>query len=249
MPLELTVESLDGLSEALSSLYVEREGKYHLDVSGVEDTTGLKSALDKERRTARDATRAKDRWERLGKTPEEIEALLQANEQATEDKAAKAGEWDSLKSQLNERHAAELKTRDEANGKMRTTLERYLVSAEATREIAAQKGSPDLLLPHVERQAKVIEEDGEFVVRIIDARGNVRIDAKGDPLAIADLVAEMKKNETFGRAFEGSGLTGGGTPHGQGGGGASKSMPKAEFDRLPAKERAAKMAEGVTLTV
>jgi hypothetical protein len=42
MALDLIVDKIDGLSEPLRGLYVEKEGKFHLDVAGLEDTGGLK---------------------------------------------------------------------------------------------------------------------------------------------------------------------------------------------------------------
>ena len=47
---------------------------------------------------------------------------------------------------------------------------------------------------------------------LVDANGTPRINAKGEPLTIKDVVAEMRASDTFGRAFEGSGASGGGTP-------------------------------------
>ena len=49
MALQLKVDSLEGLDESLHSLYVKGDNGYTLDVDGVEDTTGLKTALQKER--------------------------------------------------------------------------------------------------------------------------------------------------------------------------------------------------------
>lgn len=54
MALELIVENLDSVPEAAKSMYVAHEGKFRLDVN-VEDTKGLKSALEKERQAAKDA--------------------------------------------------------------------------------------------------------------------------------------------------------------------------------------------------
>lgn len=49
MALKAVVASLDEVPEAYRSLYVQKNGKYVLDAEGVEDVTGLKSALEKER--------------------------------------------------------------------------------------------------------------------------------------------------------------------------------------------------------
>ena len=52
--LKTELESLDGLDDALKGLYVEHDGKFVLDAD-IPDVSGLKSALDKERKAARDA--------------------------------------------------------------------------------------------------------------------------------------------------------------------------------------------------
>jgi hypothetical protein len=218
--LDLVVEKLDAVPEPLRALYAEQDGKFRLKVNGVEDPTALKGALDKERRAAREAEKQASQWRALGKTPEEIAQLLAAQAEAEEQKAAKAGEWEKLRSQMNEKHAADLKAKDDAIAKMRSALEKHLIDAQAATAIAAAKGVPELLLPHVQKHVRVVEEDGEYSVRVVDAKGDPRVNGKGDPLTIADLVGEMRQSTVFGRAFEGSGRSGGGMPVANGAGGA-----------------------------
>jgi hypothetical protein len=54
MAIKLEVPTLDGVDETLAALYKEADGKFVLDVEGLPDTTGLKTALDKERKTVRE---------------------------------------------------------------------------------------------------------------------------------------------------------------------------------------------------
>jgi len=49
MALEYTVENLDGVDESLHSLYVAGDKGFTLSVNGLEDVSGLKSALKSER--------------------------------------------------------------------------------------------------------------------------------------------------------------------------------------------------------
>lgn len=58
MALALQVDTLEGLPEALHGLYTEVDGKFALDVDGLPDTKGLKSALDSEREAAKLAKKA-----------------------------------------------------------------------------------------------------------------------------------------------------------------------------------------------
>ncbi len=134
--------------------------------------------------------------------------MLTAQAKSDEDRAAKAGEWDKLRAQMNEKHATDLKTKDETITAMRRRLEAELVDAKAVAAIAAAKGVPELLLPHVQKHVKV---DENFTVQVVDAKGDPRVNGKGEPLSISDLIAEMRANEIYGRAFEGSGQSGSGT--------------------------------------
>ncbi len=52
--LNYTVEKLDGIDESLHSLYKKGESGYTLEVDGLEDVSGLKSALEKERLSNKD---------------------------------------------------------------------------------------------------------------------------------------------------------------------------------------------------
>lgn len=227
--LKLTVDDIDSVDETLRGLYEEDGGTYRLKVEGLPDTSGFEAKLSTAQKEAIAERKKRQAWEALGKSPEEIKELLAAQEKADEDKATRAGEWDKLKAQMNEKHQTELKSREDKIAAMQSTLERHLIDATATAAIAAEKGVPDLLLPHVQRHVRVVDEDGEFAVKVVDARGDPRVDAKGEPLTIADLVKEMKASEIFGRAFEASGNTGSGKQPGSGSGGTGTAKPRGKM--------------------
>ena len=101
----------------------------------------------------------------------------------------------------------------------------------AVAAIAAAKGVPELLPPHVQKHVKV---DENYNVQVVDAKGDPRVNGKGEPLSISDLIAEMKATEVYGRAFEGSGQSGSGMrpTNGTGGTGITRrSEFKTEKDR------------------
>lgn len=245
MALKLVVDKIDEIDESIRSQYLEKDGKFHLDVEGVEDTAPLKRALVAERKARDELDKKIKGWEKLGKTPEEIELLSTAAANAEEERMKRDGDWDKLKSQMNAKHQDDLKERDlklaakdQEIGTVRTTLERTLVNAEATAAIAAQKGVPDLLLPHVSHHVKVVEKDGKYSLQVIDNKGDPRVNGKGDPLTISDLVTEMKTSDVFGRAFEGSGASGSGMRPNSGNG-RSAAGPQTRKDFKSEKERAA----------
>ena len=101
---------------------------------------------------------------------------------------------------------------DPAVTRLRALLERRLVEAEATTAVLAARGVPQLLLPAILPMLGVVEEDGQPRVRVIGQDGRPREDAEGRPLAVAALVDELARSEIYGRAFDGRGKTGSGTP-------------------------------------
>lgn len=246
MALKLVVDKLDEVPEALRGEYTEKDGKFHLNVDGIEDNAPLKKALESERK-ARVALEAKIKtWEKSGKTPEEIADLIAQASKAEEERLQNAGEWDKLKAQMNVKHddavkalQAKLDAKDGEIKSMRRSLESHLIDAEATAAIAAAKGVPDLLLPHVQKLVKVVEDNGKYTVQVVDSKGDPRVNGKGDPLSIGDLVTELKATDVFGRAFESSGNTGSGSRQGSGGGGPQNITVKRRSDFKSEKERAA----------
>lgn len=248
MSLQFSVDKLDQVPEAQRGLYKQdTSGKFVLDLDGYEDPVGLKSALNKERDAAQAAAKQVRAWAALGKTPEEIQALVDTQAQAERDKLTKGGEWDKLKAQMADQHKVEIGRKDERITTLTRSLERRLIDADATSAIAAAKGVPALLLPHVRASVKVIEDGGDFKVQVVDVSGNPRVNSKGEFLSITDLVGEMRQSDVFGRAFEPSGTTGSGATGGGSGAGGSKTIKAAAFEALPPKARAKAMADGFTV--
>lgn len=227
--LKLNVDSLEAVDEPLRALYEPDGDKFKLKLEGVDTLTqeAVSAATRKANKEAIDERKKRQAWDRLGKTPEEIAELLEAQEARALTEAEKKGEWDKLKTQMNTAHETALKAKDETIGAMRRRLEAELVDAKATAAIAAAKGVPELLLPIVQRFVKV---DDDFNVQVVDAKGDPRVNGKGEPLSISDLIVEMKATELYGRAFDGSGHTGSGTqPSNTGGGTPSNIKRRSDF--------------------
>lgn len=232
--LKLMLDSLDAVDEPLRPLYEQDGDTFRLKIDGLPDVSAIEAKAKTAQNEAIAERKKRQAWEAIGKTPEEIAEMLSAQAQREEERLNKAGEWEKLRAQMNEKHAADLEAERTNSTRMRGALDRHLIDAAATAAIAAAKGVPQLLLPHVQRHMKVVEENGEYVAQVVDAKGDPRINGKGEPLTVADLVAEMRQSEIFGRAFEASGQSGSGKQPGNGGGGAGatkKSDFKSEKDR------------------
>jgi hypothetical protein len=244
--LKVVVDKLEDVPEALRELYTKGEdGKYRLDADGIEDVGGLKSALAKER------GRAKDLEKRLKdlNLPDDLDADRIAALLALEEESKKGSltdkqkeDLDAFKRQLQDNHAKELGKRDERIKALTTALEEELITARATAAIAGGRGSVKLLLPHLRRQAKVLEENGKFTAVVIDEQGHTRIKGdKGTNMSFEDLVTEMQDQDDYAGAFDGSGASGGGaTGGGRNGGPGGSIRLSREAAKDPAQYRAAK---------
>lgn len=226
MPLEATVQSLDGLSEDVAALYTEKDGAFHLSLldgyvaaDQVEDTRGLKSALSKERDNVTSLTTKLKGFEEkfAGIDIDEFNELRQAQADAAEAELTRKGEWDALKAQMRDAHTTTLGKKDSEIARMRKEIERLTIDAQATMAINEADGNVTLLTPHVKSLVKLIEEDGLFKPCVVDATGNPRVDADGNPLTIKALVSEMRDQDVYKGAFKGTGAAGGGIPPGDGG--------------------------------
>lgn len=246
MAVKTVIDNLEDVSEALREHYVATsDGKFRLD--GVEDVSGLKSALEREKEERRQAKARLDRLKDID--PEEFLRLKKDVEERENEKLARKGEYEKMLSQTTAKHKTELEKREDSIKSLRSALEANLIDAEATRAIASAKGVPELLLPHVRSSVRVVEEDGKFLAKVVDKDGNPRIgDASGSPMTVNQLVAEMRSSEVFGRAFEGTGATGSGASNSNGGRAGQKTINRTAFDALGAQEKASYVREGGTIT-
>jgi hypothetical protein len=252
MPIKQVFEKREDAPEFLRGALLEADGKFVFEAETVVEVAGLKSSLEKERKLKADFEKALKGYE--GVDPEEARRLKTEAEQVALDKLKSKGDWETREKQLQERLAADLKKhqdqyagelakREEREKLLQQSLERHLIEAQATAAIAAAGGVPELLLPHVKSAVKVVEENGQFVARVIDANGQPRIaNVKGDPYTISHLVEEMKGNQVFGRAFAASGAGGSGAQNNTAGSGGGQFTLSREQAKDPQTYRAAKEA-------
>ena len=225
MALKLTLDNLDGVDEAIKALYVEQDGKFKLAVDGLEDTSGLKSALEKERKARREA----EQRAKLALSEEELEEVERLRSEAAKAKGA-----DEIVNQIKVRHAKELEARTKEAQTYRAHLEKTVLESTASKLLAEHKGNVGLLMPHIQSALRVEEADGQFQV------------VPANAASLEEVVTGLKT--TFPAAFADSGHSGSGALV-SGGGGVGRTMKLADFNNLAPKERAAFMAtQGATLT-
>jgi hypothetical protein len=226
----LEVDALEVVPEHLRPLYHAQNDKFVINpaMKGLADTIiglgkasktneGAKSKANKEAATARTELKAfRAMLTDLGITGETDEDIKTAFGELKKQLGA-AGDgkvnWDKMKTDLEKAFNTQLGAKDKELKDMLGALHEHMVTGEAIRAIASEKGVPELLLPHVSKFAKVIKDDnGKYVTRVVDEAGDPRGDGKGGFMSIGDYVKGMKSDKVFARAFEADERGGTGAP-------------------------------------
>lgn len=223
MDFEFTpVDSIDKVPEQFRGIYKQGDdGKFIVDDTYkgvVEAITGLNKSLKAARAEAKAKTPVDlSPLADYGRTPEEIKATVESRINELQEQVAKGGDakvnLEKIKQDLAAAHAKDLEKANKRSEALQNQLYGLLVENAATAAVVELKGVPELLLPFLKQQVKVVEEEGEFKVFVVDAQGDQRYSGvTGQPMTIKELVAEMKANEKFGRLFESEAPAGGGMP-------------------------------------
>lgn len=233
--LPLSVDKIDVIPENQRGAYVEKNGKFVLDVE-IEDTSGLKNKNSELLATNKKLSeRAKILGER---TPEEIQADFDLAAKAREQKAKDEGNFEELK----KLQAIELAKKDDAIKASETEIYDLVARNGAIEAITAAGGKVKKLLEPVLKQVKVVKEGDKRVAKVVDAKGNPRIvDGQGTEMTLAQLVETFKADDDYAVDFAASGASGSGSRNGGGGGGGGamiiipKDASPQEYRRLKAE--------------
>lgn len=230
-----TTDDIADIPEQAREFYTQADGGGYRLQAEDDDGAELKQSLKAERERGKKAreTVAELKAKLEGIDLEAYQSYQADAEKRAESEAAAAGEWDKLKAQYTAKHTAEIEKRDLRITDLSDAISRTLVDAEATRAISEAKGSPALLLPLVLNSARAVEDDGQFVVRVLDKQGQTRVspDPTNDGyMSIGELVDELRSDERFARAFDGSGSSGGGASTQSHAGTGKVRAPKTRAD-------------------
>ena len=222
------VETIDAVPEQFRGIYTEGEGDNAGKFVVAENYQGVAEAIggfNKSNKALRDEVKAAKAGRvdlsplaEYGDEPatiaEKIKEALKAATNGKSEDVSKAVE--AAKKAMAEGFSQKEIEHNTRNTALQTQLYGLMVKNEAMAAISEAKGVPDLLLPFVENQVKVIEEAGVFKVQVVDAAGEIRYGATGSQMTIKELIAEMKSNEKYGRLFESELPPGGGMRPGGG---------------------------------
>ena len=236
MLLKRKIDTIDGLKPDVAALYTKGEdGKFTLDVEGnelVEDDSGLKSALAREKKAALEYRKRMD----------ENEAEKAARE---EELLKKAGNTEALEKSYKDREAKRKAEYEASIAERDKEIDQFSRGA-AIDQLLDGKVIPrakDWLKKEVLSRTRLEKDaDGKRVIRVLDESGNPT--ATGLEEFIKSNVLDNKDNAPFIIAGRASGGGTGGANAGGGSGAGKKTITLAAFNNLPHAERHAFMNNG-----
>lgn len=212
MALALTVDNIEDIPETVRGAYVEKDGKFHLDVE-IEDSTPLKTRLSLEQGNRAALEKKMKAWAALGKTPEEIAELLQTIASQEEENAKKSGNFEKLLQQHQAKAATE-KDALVAELNAARTSERSAVVGERVQGQLAKLGATEegieLLPDRLASRIKFETVNGVRKLTIMQADGDTPMagTAQDGTATLEDLVKEAQKK--YPSLFKGNNSGGGG---------------------------------------
>lgn len=249
MALQLNIDggSYEGLDESVKGLYVEHDGGWKLDVDGVEDVSGLKSALERQKADAKlYKKKAKDLESRIsGLDLDMAERLVSQAESEAEKRLLAEGKLDEVVAQRVERYIkakdGEIEARD---GRIKSLSDKALESA--LMSAASKAGVHRHAIDDVLLRAKTIftlDDNGE----------PVQLGADGSPVLGKDGKSNFSPSEWIGGMVEKAphwfpaSSSGTGFDDNQGGHNG-KTKTRAEFDPMSPADKAKFVKDGGTIT-
>lgn len=243
MALPLIVDSIDKIPDAIRGEYTEKDGKFHLNLEGdvpdPNESVALRKALENSRRVEKELQKKVAKWEKLGKSDDEIAELLRSTEEAERKKAEEAGDHQKILKQLQDKwdkERADLETElNAARNSERSAIIGTSVMSALTKAGATEEGI-DLLPDRLSGRIKYETEDGRRVLKIMQADGETPMAGSGKDgtATFDDLVKESV--EKWPSLFKGTGQNGSGKQPDKG---AGRAGVKRKSDFKSEKERAA----------
>lgn len=217
MALQAILDSVDELPDVLKAEYKKGDdGKFHLDVTGGEDTGALKRAKDHEKNLRVAAE------QRVTDLQTQIETLTSERDTAISErdaaKADKGKDTQALEASWQAKVDAAEKKLSDTQAELTNEIERLLVTNTAMSMANEISTVPELFQDVIAKRLKVEKgADGQYFTRVLDAAGA--------PSAsnLDDLKKELLANEKYAAIIiSGKGSGGGAGGPGSGGGATEK---------------------------
>jgi len=160
--------------------------------------------------------------------------MLKQVDAIAEAEALKNGDFEKIRLKMLEDFEKKEGVSSDTITKLMGQIESLMVDSEVAKAIADAKGNSKLLMPLLKQRIKVVDKDGQMVVKVIEDNGDPSVNDKGEPLSILALVENFKKDENFAGAFDSSGLSGAGGKGSPGGGGSDDDNKTFGASRMAA---------------
>lgn len=223
----LSKDEFQALPEPRRGDYVERDGRYWLDVEAVgdvnlEDVGGLRRAHEEQKGKRREAEARLEAFKDLdpAKAREAIAAL------AAGDAGKGKGAVEAARAEFEAKLKSEIEPRDARIAKLIEQSRRAATVA----AIAKAGGSADLLYGAISNRIKAIDENGELVFAVLNEQGHeaeTRVAGKTGRMGVEEFVGSLKTDARYAPAFAGSG------PSGSGGAGPNRGAGNPQPNRTP----------------
>jgi len=186
--LKTVLETLDELPEPLKEFYAEKDGKFVLDLDGIDDhpaVVGLRNALNAQKQArakqSEEITKLKERLAKIPEdfNPDEIATLRAKIEEYEADPAKRAPASDKERQEavaarkmleqkiasMEKQHAADLKKRDDEIKKKGDFIAQLLIDEGLTKALVNANVGKEFIRASkalLRENVKVVEEEGEY---------------------------------------------------------------------------------------
>ena len=237
--LKAKLDNLDGLSDGDKAHYVERDGKFYLEVGKIdglalEDVTGLKSTVEKLRTNERTLTSSlKSVNDELSAVTDKFKDIDPEAAKTALSKLDEIQNWNGdtkikeavtlasttvetkMQGKIDALVAKQMETVTGLQAELtdsQSQLQDAIVNTRIVEAISTEGGNVSLLMPHVRSQVKMVKgSNGKFKPEVVKEDGTVRIgDTSGNDMSIMQLVREMKTQDNYAAAFPGVNNSGSG---------------------------------------
>lgn len=193
MALKAILDSLDSVDAALHDHYTEKDGKYVLQIEGVQehpDTKALKSALDRVRKEKKDLADAHAaEMARFAGLPDDFDSdAYETLRAAAEGKDPPKTDEQvvRVRDQLERKHASEMAKKDEALAKLHRTIERLTIDEGLSRAMDEANIDPR----HKKKLAPYLKATGKIKLDETDDGFEASVETDLGPVSLSKFVSD-----------------------------------------------------------